>query len=95
MVHALKMGWMKPTKKQTEEEEEKNFYMLWKDDEEVSLSLSFSFISDYLTCTWRENIVIEDFVNMNSFSFMDTYIIFVETKRNYPPHAHYPPEILI
>lgn len=35
MVHALKMGWMKPTKAKTEEEEEENFYMLWKEDEEV------------------------------------------------------------
>ncbi|KAK3085887.1 hypothetical protein FSP39_010022 [Pinctada imbricata] len=40
MVHALKMGWMKPTKKKTadeEDEEDKHkYYMLWKDDEEKS-----------------------------------------------------------
>ncbi|XP_022342098.2 ribosome biogenesis protein bop1-A-like [Crassostrea virginica] len=41
MVHALKMGWMKPTKKQTEEEEEKNFYMLWKDDEESEITRKY------------------------------------------------------
>ncbi|XP_056008764.1 ribosome biogenesis protein bop1-A-like [Ostrea edulis] len=34
MVHALKMGWMKPTKPKTEEEEEPNFYMLWKEEDE-------------------------------------------------------------
>lgn len=49
MVHALKMGWMKPTKPKTEEEEEPNFYMLWKEEDEevffsfkLSLSLSFN-----------------------------------------------------
>ncbi|XP_061197281.1 ribosome biogenesis protein bop1-A-like [Saccostrea echinata] len=38
MVHALKMGWMKLTKPKTEEEEEQNFYMLWKDDEEPEIT---------------------------------------------------------
>lgn len=38
MVHALKMGWMKPTKAKTEEEEEENFYMLWKEDEESEIT---------------------------------------------------------
>lgn len=42
MVHALKMGWMKPTKAKTEEEEEENFYMLWKEDEEV---LDYQYLS--------------------------------------------------
>lgn len=44
MVHALKMGWMKPTKAETEEEEEENFYMLWKEDEEV-LDYQYLYIS--------------------------------------------------
>lgn len=44
MVHALKMGWMKPTKAKTEEEEEENFYMLWKEDEEV-LDYQYFYIS--------------------------------------------------
>ena len=36
-VHALKMGWMKPTPKEEDKEEEDapNYYMLWKEDEEV------------------------------------------------------------
>ncbi|XP_062595609.1 ribosome biogenesis protein bop1-A-like [Saccostrea cucullata] len=38
MVHALKMGWMKPTKPKTGEEEEQNYYMLWKDDEEPEIT---------------------------------------------------------
>ena len=38
-VHALKMGWMKPTPKEEDKEEEDtpNYYMLWKEDEEVNL----------------------------------------------------------
>lgn len=39
MVHALKMGWMKPSKpleERDEEEEESSFYMIWNDDEEVT-----------------------------------------------------------
>jgi hypothetical protein len=42
MVHAIKMGWMKPSKtdeekdKEEEEEDEPNFYMIWKDEDEVS-----------------------------------------------------------
>ncbi|XP_060076384.1 ribosome biogenesis protein bop1-like [Ylistrum balloti] len=42
MVHALKMGWMKPTPKPKEdgedEEEEEKFFMLWKDDEENEMT---------------------------------------------------------
>ncbi|XP_045192992.2 ribosome biogenesis protein bop1-like [Mercenaria mercenaria] len=43
MVHALKMGWMKPSKSKEEkdkeeEEDEPNFYMIWKDDEETEIS---------------------------------------------------------
>ena len=38
-VHALKMGWMKPSKtdeeKEEEEDETQKYYMLWKEDEEV------------------------------------------------------------
>ena len=43
MVHAIKMGWMKPPteKKEGEEEEEKEedmtYYDLWKDDNEVTI----------------------------------------------------------
>lgn len=44
MVHALKMGWMKPTKAKREEEKEENFYMLWKEDEEV-LDYQYLYIS--------------------------------------------------
>ena len=40
-VHALKMGWMKPTVKEEDKEEDDtpNYYMLWKEDEEVSVYL--------------------------------------------------------
>ncbi|XP_060594341.1 ribosome biogenesis protein bop1-B-like [Ruditapes philippinarum] len=44
MVHALKMGWMKPSKtdeekdKEEEEEDEPNFYMIWKDEDETEIS---------------------------------------------------------
>ena len=37
-VRALKMGWMKPTKTEEDKEEDDdtpNYYMLWKEDEEV------------------------------------------------------------
>lgn len=36
MVHALKMGWMKPNSEKKEEDDEPKYYQLWKDDEEVS-----------------------------------------------------------
>ncbi|XP_033753788.1 ribosome biogenesis protein bop1-like [Pecten maximus] len=43
MVHALKMGWMKPTLKkkrdgEEDEEEDDKFYMLWRDDEENDIT---------------------------------------------------------
>lgn len=45
MVHALKMGWMKPSKpaedKDEEEEEQPNFYMIWNEDEEVSFNVLY------------------------------------------------------
>ena len=31
MVHAIKMGWLKP--KQLKEDDENKFYNLWKDDD--------------------------------------------------------------
>ena len=51
MVHALKMGWMKPTKpKSDEEEQEHKYYMLWRDDDEVSMSVCLSVVW-LLVCT--------------------------------------------
>ncbi|KAK6186129.1 hypothetical protein SNE40_008226 [Patella caerulea] len=42
MVHALKMGWMKPTPtRKPDEEDETNFYMLWKDDEEPEITRQY------------------------------------------------------
>ncbi|OWF53508.1 Ribosome biogenesis protein bop1 [Mizuhopecten yessoensis] len=45
MVHALKMGWMKPTPKPKmdgeEVEEEEKFYMLWKDEEENDITKKY------------------------------------------------------
>ncbi|XP_052230147.1 ribosome biogenesis protein bop1-B-like [Dreissena polymorpha] len=43
MVHALKMGWMKPSKTQEEQEKEEEeqddkFYMIWNEDEETEIS---------------------------------------------------------
>ena len=38
MVHAIKMGWMKPTSKVKEDPDDpdkKTFYMLWKTDDQV------------------------------------------------------------
>jgi ribosome biogenesis protein ERB1 len=36
MVHAIKMGWMKPRPvRSAEEEEKKRFYMLWQTDDQV------------------------------------------------------------
>ena len=35
MVHAIKMGWMKPRPARTEEDEKKKFYMLWQTDDQV------------------------------------------------------------
>lgn len=58
MVHALKMGWMKPTKAKTEEEKEENFYMLWKEAEEVlDYQYLYIFLQTFLhlsryTCTY-------------------------------------------
>jgi hypothetical protein len=38
MVHAIKMGWMKrSTDKKENKEDDKKYYMLWKDEEEVRL----------------------------------------------------------
>ena len=58
MVNALKMGRMKPTKPETEEEEQEHkYYMLWRDDDEVSTSVCLSVVW-LLVCTdgrcpWR------------------------------------------
>ncbi|ESO98298.1 hypothetical protein LOTGIDRAFT_114705 [Lottia gigantea] len=43
MVHALKMGWMKPSREKTvqNEEEENKFYMLWKDDQESEITKQY------------------------------------------------------
>ncbi|XP_052818042.1 ribosome biogenesis protein bop1-like [Mya arenaria] len=42
MVHALKMGWMKPSKpddeKDEEEDDEPNFYMIWNDDDDSEMN---------------------------------------------------------
>lgn len=38
MVHALKMGWMKTNKEMEEakkKQEEVNYFMLWRDEDEV------------------------------------------------------------
>ena len=36
LVHAMKMGWIKPRKpKREEEEDDDQFYQLWKDDDQV------------------------------------------------------------
>ena len=35
MVHAIKMGWMKPRQAETKEDEQKKFYMLWQTDDQV------------------------------------------------------------
>ena len=38
MVHAIKMGWMKPTSKVKEDPDDpdkKTFYMLWKTDDQI------------------------------------------------------------
>ena len=40
MVHAIKMGWMKPKTEKKDDEEEneddmQNFYMLWNKDDQV------------------------------------------------------------
>ena len=41
MVHSIKMGWMKPSKPKTEEEEEATrFYELWKKEEEVRVFIA-------------------------------------------------------
>ena len=41
MVHAMKMGWMKPTepKKDEADDDEPKFYMLWEKDDQVSTTL--------------------------------------------------------
>ena len=36
MVHAIKMGWIKPKKKKEEGEEEQQYYDIWKDEDAVS-----------------------------------------------------------
>ncbi|XP_064610704.1 ribosome biogenesis protein bop1-like [Liolophura sinensis] len=38
MVHALKMGWMKPSSEKKEEDNEPKYYQLWKDDEETEIT---------------------------------------------------------
>jgi len=35
MVHAIKMGWMKPRQVKTEDDETKKFYMLWQTDDQA------------------------------------------------------------
>ena len=40
MVHAIKMGWMKPTQKKTDDPDDpdkKIFYMLWKTDDQPGI----------------------------------------------------------
>lgn len=37
MVHAIKMGWMKP-RQEKKVKEEQEFYNLWKDDEEPEIT---------------------------------------------------------
>ena len=42
MVHAIKMGWMKPRpakKNETEDESKRKFYMLWQTDDQVIAGL--------------------------------------------------------
>ena len=43
MVHAIKMGWMKPRpakKAEAEDESKRKFYMLWQTDDQVKQVLS-------------------------------------------------------
>ena len=40
MVHAIKMGWMKPRpakKTEAEDESKRKFYMLWQTDDQVKI----------------------------------------------------------
>ena len=50
MVHAIKMGWMKPTSKVKEDPDDpdkKTFYMLWKTDEQIEGSKTILFLAYY------------------------------------------------
>ena len=40
MVHAIKMGWMKPQQEKRKEEDQPKFYMLWNNDEQVNIGLT-------------------------------------------------------
>ena len=47
MVHAIKMGWMKPRpakKNETEDESKRKFYMLWQTDDQVRRRLKRTLI---------------------------------------------------
>ncbi|KAK2149681.1 hypothetical protein LSH36_442g03132 [Paralvinella palmiformis] len=45
MVHAIKMGWMKPQQEKRKEEDQPKFYMLWNNDEQVNIGLTISDIT--------------------------------------------------
>ena len=52
-MHALKMGWMKPSKTQEEQDKEEDdtakYFMLWKDEDEVGIyGCCFIFSFKYL-----------------------------------------------
>ena len=50
MVHAIKMGWMKPTSKVKEDPDDpdkKTFYMLWKTDDQIEGSKTILFLAYY------------------------------------------------
>ena len=72
MVHAIKMGWMKPTSKVKEDPDDpdkKTFYMLWKTDDQIEGSETILFLAFYQMPLYCLFLIISD-----CYIFRETYL---------------------